>query len=93
MHIIKPVWLTHGGTELDRPGFLCLTLSGGMQCFMRAEPNHPMKRTKFANVIALIQVNARILRFTAAMFRQTGSDWSQLLEVSLTLFALRWRSQ
>jgi hypothetical protein len=60
---------------------------------MGAEPNHPMKRTKFANAIVLIQVNARISRFTAVMFLQMGSDWSQLLEVSLTLFALRWRSQ
>ena len=91
MHIIKPVWLTHGGTELDRPGFHCLALLGGMQCLMRAESNHPMERTKFANVVAPIQVNARILRFTAAMFHQMASDWSQLLEVSLTLFALRWR--
>lgn len=38
----------------------------------RTKPSH--ERAKFANVIALIQVNARISRFTAAMSRQMGSD-------------------
>lgn len=57
----------------------------------RTKSSH--ERAKFANFIALIQVNVRISRFIAAMSRQMGSDWSQLLEVSSTLFVLRWRSQ
>jgi hypothetical protein len=41
MHIIKPVWLTHGGTELDRPGFLCLTLLGDAVLHeSRAKPSY-----------------------------------------------------
>lgn len=60
---------------------------------LRAENQGIQRKNEFANVFALTQVNVRISRFTAAMSRQMGSDWSQLLEVSSTLFALRWRPQ